>query len=64
MSAEKQECRGEPVKVVAIDLYERLLTERASDSSAFDRKYSPVMRAAVEGYERARALAVAAARKR
>ena len=58
MSAESQQCQGEPVRFVAVDLYERLLAERERDRAAFDRKYSPVMRAAVEHYGRARERAV------
>ena len=56
----KTEAKAGPVVVefTSIDLYEQLLAERERDPTAFARKYSGVMGAAVEGYERARSRAV------
>lgn len=64
VGAEKQSSQPAPVKFVSIDLYERLLSEKAADFRRYTVKYSPVMRAAVEGYERARAAAVEGAERR
>lgn len=63
-SAPPGAARPAVVAFTSIDLYERLSAERAADPVAFSRKYSAVMAATVNGYEQARARAMASAPRR